>query len=683
MFLSYSREDQVTARRFAQGLEREGLTVWWDATLHSGEAYDQVTEKALREAKAVVVLWSKASVDSRWVRAEATTADRNKTLVPVMIEDCLRPVMFELTHTADLTKWKGDGGDPLWQAYVADVRRFVHRDGASAPAQIRAPAQARTRDFNRGFNAKGLGIIALAILGTAGVLWLVTRPGGQPVPPIPPPVLGAAATVSNAARASVAVMPFANLTGDPSKDYLGDGMAEELINVLTKVPGLTVPSRTSSFAYKGRNTDLKQIARDLNVGTILEGSVRSAGETIRVTAQLIDAQTDRHLWSETYDRKSADLFKLQDDLAHEIVTAFKTTMNADLPEIQTQAQPTKDVEAYRLYLQALAQINRNSDASLGNAVDLLEKATARDPGFAKAYLALANARGLHGDPLADIERDGRKAIALDPSLANTAKAVVFANVEAKRRNWGAAEEIFRTVVPGSKDPSVLNFYVLSVLWPTGQLQRVLQVDNEAYRLAPGSGAIALQIGMANASAGRDADAIKYAEAASGLGVDSAARRSKQLYSDNAARAGRFNEAADLMVSILPDRVRALGGEDVVRLVYAAMGDPARKPAAVAALHGLTSGVNPEDWVMKVWAMNWFTKFGALDRAYELADQLHLQFSDRSPTNAWAWLWTPEMRGFRQDTRFQAFTTRLGLMDFWLKYSPPDECELKSGKLTCH
>ncbi len=149
-------------------------------------------------------------------------------------------------------------------------------------------------------------------------------------------------------------MPFANLTGDPSKDYLGDGMAEELINVLVKVPGLTVPSRTSSFAYKGRNTDLRQIAKDLNVSTILEGSVRSAGETIRVTAQLIDAQTDRHLWSETYDRKSSDLFKLQDDLAHEIVTAFKTTMNADLPDISSQDPPTKDVEAYGLYLQGIA-----------------------------------------------------------------------------------------------------------------------------------------------------------------------------------------------------------------------------------------------------------------------------------------------------------------------------------------
>ncbi len=684
IFLSYSRQDQATARRFAQGLEREGFTVWWDATLHSGEAYDQVTEKALREARAVVVLWSKTSVDSRWVRAEATTADRNRTLVPVMIEDCLRPVMFELTHTADLAHWKGETNDPAWQAYVADVRRFVHKEGGVAQPEP-LPRTAPPKRGSQLFTSKVLGIVAVAIVGTGGVLWVLTHRRGEAVPTesAAAPAVPVASAATTAPRASVAVMPFANLTGDATKDYLGDGMAEELINVLAKVPGLTVPSRTSSFAYKGRNTDLKQIAKDLNVGTILEGSVRSAGAIIRITAQLIDAQTDRHIWSQTYEKKSADLFKLQDEVAHEIVTAFKTTMGADLPELQAQAQPTKDAEAYQLYLQGLAHINRNSDESQRNAIVVLERAVARDPGFAKAYLSLATARGLHGDPLADIERDARKAIELDPSLTDSAKGVVFANVEAKRRNWGAAEEIFRTVLPTSKDPSVHNFYVLSVLWPTGQLQKVLQRDIEALRLAPASGAITLQMGMANSAVGRDAEAVKYAEAANLLGVDAAARRSRQIYADVAARSGRYSEAADLMVSVLPDSTRAKGGEETVRLIYAARGDPARKPAAIAALQGLTSRLRTEEWVLKVWGMNWSSQLGALDLAYELSEQLRVQFGDNSPTNAWAWLWTPETHAFRLDPRFQAFATRLGLMDFWLKYGPPDGCDLKDGKLTCH
>jgi hypothetical protein len=189
--------------------------------------------------------------------------------------------------------------------------------------------------------------------------------------------------------------------------------------------------------------------------------------------------------------------------------------------------------------------------------------------------------------------------------------------------------------------------------------------------------------MAHAAAGLDAEALKYADAAVALGVDPTFRRSKQLYADLAARAGRYSEAADLMVTALPDDARAAGGEEAVRLVYTAMGDPARKPAAIAALKGLTSGLKPGDWVVKVWGMNWYTKLGALDSAYELADQLRLQFADQSPTNAWAWLWTPELHAFRLDPRFQAFTTRLGLMAFWQKYGPPDACDLKDGKLTCH
>src|SRR6516162_4627043 len=122
IFLSYTREDQQAAQRFAEAFESQGFSVWWDATLRSGEAYDQVTEEALRTAKAVVVLWSKKSVLSRWVRAEATLLDRNRTLVPARIEACDLPIMFELTQTADLSHCTGATHDPVWCTFLADVR---------------------------------------------------------------------------------------------------------------------------------------------------------------------------------------------------------------------------------------------------------------------------------------------------------------------------------------------------------------------------------------------------------------------------------------------------------------------------------------------------------------------------------------------------------------------------------
>lgn len=132
VFLSYSSSDREAARRFADGLAGEGLTVWWDAALRAGETFDEVIENALKAAKSVIVLWSPRSVTSRWVRAEATLADRRNKLVPVIIEQCDRPIIFELTHTTDLSKWDGAVSDPAWRSMVKDVQQLVDRASAIA-----------------------------------------------------------------------------------------------------------------------------------------------------------------------------------------------------------------------------------------------------------------------------------------------------------------------------------------------------------------------------------------------------------------------------------------------------------------------------------------------------------------------------------------------------------------------
>jgi Tol biopolymer transport system component len=149
IFLSYSREDQAVARRFAEAFERAGLSVWWDQALSPGEAFDQVTEQALEDARAVIVLWSKASVQSRWVRAEATQANAAGTLMPVMIEDCKRPIMFELTHTAELSQWKGNTDDAVWQAFVAKVRRLVQKGGSTGSTSAATTVLAEDGDSRR------------------------------------------------------------------------------------------------------------------------------------------------------------------------------------------------------------------------------------------------------------------------------------------------------------------------------------------------------------------------------------------------------------------------------------------------------------------------------------------------------------------------------------------------------
>ncbi|RST31729.1 TIR domain-containing protein [Sphingomonas ginkgonis] len=149
VFISYTREDRDVARLFAESFEQEGFSVWWDAVLHSGETFDEVIETALKAAKAVVVLWSPRSVASRWVRAEATLADRRRTLAPVIIEECDRPIIFELTHTTDLSHWEGEVTDRTWRGFVRDLHRLVDQapaggaPAASEPVGLRAAAARR------------------------------------------------------------------------------------------------------------------------------------------------------------------------------------------------------------------------------------------------------------------------------------------------------------------------------------------------------------------------------------------------------------------------------------------------------------------------------------------------------------------------------------------------------------
>lgn len=144
IFLSYARADQPVARIFAEGFAAEGFSVWWDGSLRSGETFDEVIEQKLRDSKAVVVLWSQRSVASRWVRAEATQADRRNKLAPAMIEPCDRPIIFELTHAAELSGWAGDTSDPRWRIFMADLRRLVDRESEGETGSAVRPHASRS-----------------------------------------------------------------------------------------------------------------------------------------------------------------------------------------------------------------------------------------------------------------------------------------------------------------------------------------------------------------------------------------------------------------------------------------------------------------------------------------------------------------------------------------------------------
>src|SRR5512139_1861074 len=230
---------------------------------------------------------------------------------------------------------------------------------------------------------------------------------------------------ANEPHSSIAVLPFTNLSGDASKDYFSDGMSEELLNLLARVPGLQVASRTSSFAYKGRNLDIREVGRELGVETVLEGSVRQSGDQVRITAQLIDAETGFHLWSETYERRLADIFQVQDEIAAAIVDKLRIELAPQEQRLAVRDKaPTQNVQAYEFYLQGRDVWKRRGEDNLRKAIDLYQRAIGLDPGFARAHAALASAYvvlpgytpgpGDEAQLLPMAETAARRALSIDP-----------------------------------------------------------------------------------------------------------------------------------------------------------------------------------------------------------------------------------------------------------------------------
>lgn len=188
---------------------------------------------------------------------------------------------------------------------------------------------------------------------------------------------------------SIAVLPFVNMSGDAENEYFSDGISEEILNLLVKLPKLRVASRTSSFAFKGKDFDIPEVARRLNVGTVLEGSVRRAGDRVRITGQLIETSTDSHLWSETYDREMKDVFAIQDDIAQSIVEALQMTLTPkDRRALQYVA--TSNPEAYDYYLKGRKFMYAMSTRNFEHAIRMYDKAIELDPNYAIAYAGIAD-----------------------------------------------------------------------------------------------------------------------------------------------------------------------------------------------------------------------------------------------------------------------------------------------------
>jgi TolB-like protein/DNA-binding winged helix-turn-helix (wHTH) protein len=287
---------------------------------------------------------------------------------------------------------------------------------------------------------------------------------------------------------SVAVLPFANMSGDPAKEYFSDGFSEELLNDLSNDPRLRVAARTSSFAFKGRSGDTKAIARALRVHAIVEGSVREAGNRVRITAQLIDADNGYNIWSARYDRDLSDILRVQDEVAGAIAVALTHKM---LPGAMQAPQPRKiDPAVYRLYLEAQIQLDRASEDSRKKGFALLRQVTAREPNFAEGWAEFSRAAWVVGQVDA-LHKNSDEALAheaaartlvLDPR--NIRARTMQAHLERDDWDWSAAAAHYRVLRAENPNNWRLLTHVADFYDAMGFANEALEIDRRAQTLDP-------------------------------------------------------------------------------------------------------------------------------------------------------------------------------------------------------
>jgi len=317
---------------------------------------------------------------------------------------------------------------------------------------------------------------------------------------------------SSEPEASIAVLPFTNMSADKENEYFSDGLAEEIINALAHIPGLKVTARTSAFAFRGKEQDIRRIAEALGVRTILEGSVRRAGNRIRVGAQLINAANGYHLWSERYDREMSDVFAIQDEIAQAIAAALQVTLSE---ESVTVRRYTPKLPAYEAYLKALYYMQKFTPESISCSRACFEEATLLDPEFALAHSTFGN----HfvqlatydllpaGEAMPRVRLEARKALDIDPSLPE-GHAMLGLVAALYDYDWTEAERRFQLATAREPVPAqVREYYGMYYLLPVGRYKEAVEQQERARNEDPLNLFGRVSLAASLRAAGRPADAL--------------------------------------------------------------------------------------------------------------------------------------------------------------------------------
>ena len=457
-------------------------------------------------------------------------------------------------------------------------------------------------------------------------------------------------------KQSVAVLPFANMSANAENEYFSDGVTEEILTLLARIEGLKVISRTSIMRYKGADKPMRQIAEELGVASIVEGSVRQAGQRVRITAQLIDAATDEHLWADRYDRDLEDIFAIQTDVAERIVEALRVRLT---PKEQARLveRPTENVEAYQSYLKGRHFLSRRTEATLRQAIEWFRKAVAADPGFAQAWAGLADTFAVLPSyipmPVPEACAEGRsaaeRALALDPALGEVHAALGF--LAQNESNWEEAEREFRCALELAPGYATAYHRYGNFLSSRGRTEEALAALRRALELDPVSLPVHMAVGVALHFDRRFDEAIDVCRKA--IEMDPGYTNAHQNLANSYLCQGRYEEALtewEIISELNPARFPP----ELLSEIRAGHASDGERGFWEAVLEGLRSRPNA---LGRAYDMpQACAQLGRIDEAFALIDVLLVERSaiaiqvPRDP------LFDP----IRTDPRYEKVLERLGL-----------------------
>ena len=465
---------------------------------------------------------------------------------------------------------------------------------------------------------------------------------------------------------SIAVLPFVNTSDDTANEYFADGLAEELLNVLSKIRGLRVVSRTSAFSFKGAKVDVPTIAQKLNVATILEGSVRKADNRVRISAQLIHVATDSHLWSATYDRELEDIFAVQDDIAQSVVKELRAALMGEKADAATSAAVRSEIEAaargrgenaeaYRLYLQANFHNDSSTAEDFAIAIEAYRAALKLDPGYALAWagLSIAYAHGTAQDWLGtDLDEGfrlareaGAKAMQLGPELAESHEALGVIRF-ASDWDWKGAEASFARALELAPSNTRIMRNSVFMLLARGRYDEALSLLRQAVKLDPLSGAVYCFLARSCRIAGR----LDEAEAAvrKSLELSPHGGFAHYYYSDICLAQGRLDKALEAARRETHETFRLLA----LANVYHAQGRHIESDAALKEIVDTRADAAAFQ-IAEVCAYR-----DDRDQAFAWLERARAQ-RDAGMSMIRA---SPSMRGLHSDPRWRPFLKKVGLAD---------------------